>query len=88
MRDPKDAAEWQKAANVAAFWLVLDRKMRDPKSAAEWQEAADTAAFLVLLESNRAYGLVTGGPEVDVRRCEAILAQAKERGFEPHDPAK
>ena len=83
MRDPKDAAEWQKAANTAAFWLLLERKMRDPKNAAEWQEAADTAAFLVLLESSRVYGLVTGGPEVNVERCEAILAQARERGIEP-----
>ena len=62
--------------------------MREPKDAAEWQEAADTAAFSLLLESSRAYGLVTGGPEVNLRRCEAILAQARERGIEPRDPAR
>lgn len=88
MRDPKDAAEWQHAANRAAFWLGFDRKMRDPKNPAEWQEAADTAAFLLLVESSRLYGFVKGGPEINIERCEAILAQARERGIEPHDPAK
>jgi hypothetical protein len=57
----------------------------DPRSDAEWQAAVDAADFLLRLEAARAYGLVTGGPEIDVRRCEAILARGRERGVVPRD---
>lgn len=57
--------------------------MRDPKTRAEWQEAVDGAKGLLLLDSARQYGLVTGGPEVDVDRCEKILQAGRRRGVRP-----
>jgi hypothetical protein len=50
---------------------------------AEWQEAVDAAEFMLLLDSSRQYGLVTGGPKVNIERCEEILREGKQRGFEP-----
>jgi len=55
----------------------------DPQTPAEWQGAVDAANVLLLLDSARAYGLVTGGPDVDVARCESILAQGKNVGYKP-----
>ncbi len=45
--------------------------------------AARLAGACLLIESARAYGLITGGPSVDVGRCEAALACARERGLAP-----
>jgi len=39
----------------------------------------------LLLDSARQYGLVTGGPEIDVERCEEILTLGKARGIEPKE---
>lgn len=58
-------------------------KSRDRQTLEEWQEAVDYAHVLILLNAARACGLVTGGPEVDVARCEDILARGRERGVTP-----
>ncbi len=42
--------------------------MIDPSTPAEWQ---------------RAYGLVAGGPEIDVDRCDEILRRGAGLGFTP-----
>lgn len=55
----------------------------DPQTRLEWQEAVNAADFLVLLDSARLYGLVTGGPAVNVERCERILADGKAQGIVP-----
>lgn len=55
----------------------------DPSRLDEWQFAADGAAFCLLLDACRQYGLVTGGPTVNVARCEAIIRRAADRGIEP-----
>lgn len=57
----------------------------DPETPAEWQDAANAASFFLLLESARAFGLVTGGPTVDVDRCDQILEAAAARGVTPAD---
>jgi hypothetical protein len=49
----------------------------DPRSPAEWQEAVDTAEALLLIESARMYGLIFGGPYVNVARCEELLRKAR-----------
>jgi len=54
-----------------------------PKTGAEWQEAVDLAEFYLCLDSARKYGLVKGGPEINVSRCEQILADGKRRGVAP-----
>lgn len=40
----------------------------------EWQEAVDGAYALLALDAARRYGLITGGPGVNVGRCRQILA--------------
>lgn len=57
--------------------------MQEPRTKAEWKEAADMANVALLIDSARQYGLITGGPAVDVRRCEEILEKAKRRGITP-----
>ena len=57
-----------------------------PKTRAEWQTAVDAAHGALCLHAARAYGLVTGGPEVNVERCEEVLRLGKARRIKPaHD---
>ncbi len=56
---------------------------RDPVTPAEWQDAVDTADFLLALESCKTYGLITGGPDVNIPRCEEILRRGAELGYRP-----
>jgi hypothetical protein len=57
----------------------------NPRSPKEWQEAADSSNFLLLLDSARQFGLIEGGPQLDVDRCVWILEQAKSRGITPRE---
>jgi hypothetical protein len=52
--------------------------MRDPETRGEWLEAALTAEVLLRTDSARKYGFITGGPDVDLTRCEEILRRARE----------
>lgn len=67
--------------------FTLSKIGRDPETLVEWQEAADAAEFMLALDSAVQYGLLTvdGKPEsnVDVRRCEWILEEARKRGIQP-----
>lgn len=56
---------------------------RDPLTPVEWQEAVDAAEAYLALESAKAYGLVRGGPVVNVQRCEQLLRDGKQRGYSP-----
>lgn len=55
----------------------------DPRTLEEWQEAADGAELALLIDSCRQYGLIEGGPEYDLERCDWILKEAKKRGIVP-----
>ncbi len=57
--------------------------MREPNTIEEWQEAVDSAYFLILLDSARQYGLVTGGPDVNMPRCNEIVNEGRCRGIFP-----
>lgn len=57
--------------------------MTTPTTPYEWQNAMDLAHGALVLESVRQYGLVTGGPAVNVERCQEIYHQAKDRGHRP-----
>lgn len=57
--------------------------MKNPRNQKEWQEAVDLAHFHLLLESARQYGLVEGGPCVNVERCEQLLAGGRQLGLTP-----
>ena len=56
---------------------------QNPTTAGEWQNAVDAASALLHIESARLYGLVKGGPAVNVERCEEVIALAKQRGVRP-----
>lgn len=57
--------------------------MKDPVTPADWRQAVDLAATLLAIESSRRYGLVEGGPVINVGRCDDILAKAAEMGIVP-----
>ena len=61
--------------------------MKTPKRPGEWQEAADAAHGALVLDAARQYGLVTGGPVVNVARAEDLLARAKALGYVPRPEA-
>jgi hypothetical protein len=57
--------------------------MTEPQNPKEWQEAIDAAEFYLALDSARQYGLLTGGPTVNVERCIDILERGKRLGYRP-----
>ncbi len=57
-----------------------DTQMKDPVTREEWQEVMDAATGAMSLRSARLYGLVQGGPVVDVRRCEELLRRGRDLG--------
>lgn len=58
-------------------------KPKDPETPTEWQDAVDAAYACANIEAARAYGLVTGGPKIDLKRCEEILSIGKSLGIQP-----
>lgn len=57
--------------------------MKSPKSDQEWQQAVNLAQFALLLDATRQYGLLTGGPTINVARCETLLRRGARRGIVP-----
>jgi len=57
--------------------------MKNPHTKGEWQEAVDAAEAMLCLDSARKYGLVTGGPEVNVGRAVELLKRGKQLGILP-----
>ena len=83
---PADApAAYSDAFEVtpAGAAALLDVAPRDPRTPTEWQEAVDTAELLLRIETSRLYGLLEGGPEIRIERCEDILHAGRRRGFVP-----
>lgn len=60
-------------------------KPQEPKTVAEWQEALDQAEMLLRLDACRLYGLITGGPKVNVDRCVELLRRGKAKGYLPSE---
>ncbi len=52
-----------------------------PITEADWQMAVDAAAACLSIESARQFGLIIGGPEVDIERCTQIVAQGIDLGI-------
>lgn len=63
--------------------MKLAPRGRVPSTPEEWQTAVDAANALLIIDAAKAYGLVTGGPMVNIERCEDILAQGLSRGIRP-----
>jgi len=55
----------------------------DPITREEWQQAVDFAHTGLLIDSARQYGLITGGPEIDLERCEELLRRGADQGIWP-----
>lgn len=60
---------------------------REPQTRGEWQDAVDAAHACLALDAARQYGLVTGGPPVNVDRCAQILSDGAARGIRPSPDA-
>lgn len=58
-------------------------KQSDPKTPEEWQAAVDAADALISLDSARRYGLIKGGPDVNIDRCGDIVRRGAELGYKP-----
>lgn len=61
--------------------------MKDPKTKTEWRDAVDAAHGALTLDASRQYGLVEGGPEVNVKRCSQIIEKGRRRGILPSKDA-
>jgi len=61
------------------------KRPQDPQSQAQWREAATLARAYLLIDAAKTYGLMVGGPAIDVDRCERVLEQARARGVEVPD---
>ena len=48
-------------------------KPKEPQTPEEWQEDVDAAIVMTAMNAARWYGLIIGGPEVNMRRPEQIL---------------
>jgi hypothetical protein len=72
--------------------VFLGKKMRSkitsiPKTRRQWQDAVDAAYGALAMDSAKQYGLVDGGPVVNVERCQFILDRGKRRGVVPAEDA-
>lgn len=65
----------------------MAREILDPVTPKEWQTAVDAAHGSLALAAARDYGLVTGGPVVNVERCNQILERGAEMGVTPSPDA-
>lgn len=57
-----------------------------PSSGEEWQVAVDAAKFCLMVESCQQYGLIRAEVKVNRERCEQVLRDGAERGYEPAPP--
>ena len=57
--------------------------LKDPQTPAEWQEAVNVAAALRAIHDCKLYGLIQGGPEINIERCDELLEAGLDRGITP-----
>jgi hypothetical protein len=55
----------------------------DPSTPEEWQEAVDIAQGALTVHDAKAYGLIRGGPDINVERCAEILRLGEKLGYQP-----
>jgi hypothetical protein len=61
---------------------------RDPETPGEWQEAYDAALACRTIADCRMYGLLKGGPVIDLERCDRLIAAGEKRGLRPSRPVE
>lgn len=57
--------------------------MQNPETPEEIQIAVDAASAWHRVDAARKYGLIKGGPAVDVERCEEMIAFGESRAIHP-----
>jgi hypothetical protein len=55
----------------------------EPQTEVEWQIAVDAANALLRIDAARQYGLIEGGPAIDVDRCVELIERGAARGTMP-----
>lgn len=63
---------------------TASKKPQDPNTPQEWQEAINRAVLFRALHASKFYGMVEGGPTIDIDRCDEIFAQAIAQGYRPN----
>jgi hypothetical protein len=61
----------------------MRKKTTDPQTPEQWQDAVDGAAGFIAIESCKMYGLMKGGPKIDLARCKQILEHGAAKGITP-----
>ena len=56
------------------------RPRTNPRTQEEWHEATVLAGAMLTLHDLKLYGLVEGGPAINLERCQRILRQGRARG--------
>lgn len=60
--------------------------MKSPQTEAEWQEAFDLANAARMIADARMYGLMEGGPQINLSRCDEIIERGRRRGLQTSKP--
>jgi hypothetical protein len=60
--------------------------MQEPTTPDDWRRAVTLAEVMLDIDAARQYGLITGGPEVNVARCVDVLRRGRQRGIVPRSP--
>jgi len=55
--------------------------VRDPVTREELEQAALSAEVLLRIHAAREYGLIEGGPDISVERCDELIARARAEGI-------
>jgi hypothetical protein len=53
---------------------------QDPVTDAEWRDAVLAAAALRQIHDCKLYGLIEGGPDINVERCDELIEKGRARG--------
>jgi hypothetical protein len=58
----------------------------DPQTPEQWQEAVDSAAAMRMIADCKMYGLLEGGPVINISRCDELLERGQQLGVMPSAP--
>jgi len=65
----------------------METALKLPTTDTEWQDAVDCADGAIHFDAAREYGLIKGGPEIDLERAETLLRLGAEQGYHPRADA-
>jgi hypothetical protein len=56
-------------------------RTREPITETEWREAVLGACAMRLIHDAALYGLIEGGPKINVERCDELIEKGRARGI-------